>query len=353
MKWMLYGCTGYTGGLIAAEAARRGLKPVLAGRDARKVKAAALQYGFEWTSFPVSGFHGRLEGFDALVLAAGPFVHTYEPAAAECLRVGACYLDVTGEIPVFAALYARDAEARHAGAALIPGMGFDVVPTDCLAVYAVENFRSLYGASPSHLQIAVCTDGVFSGGTLKTMLEMAALPGMGFQVKNGKIIPSPWGARVKSFSFGKFERTAAGVPMADLLSAQKSTGAANVETYAVVSESALSWARSLRPLLGTAVKVGFLRKAAQAAVKAWVRGPDEHTRQNARSYFYAQASDGAGRSFEARMESIEAYRMTALCVVNAVETLAQNRPVGALTPAQAFGADFVLRLPDTHRFPER
>ena len=349
MRWMLYGCTGYTGGLIVEEAVRMGMKPVLAGRNAAAVEATAKRYGLEWQSFEVKDFSGRLNGFDALALSAGPFVHTSAPAVAECLRAGASYLDITGEMPVFAAVYAQDAQARDRGVALVPGAGFDIVPSDCLAVYAAENFFSLYAARPTHLEIALYTDGTLSGGTLKTMMEMASVKGSGSQVKNGKIIASPLGSRVKQISFGKFERTVAGVPLADLLAAQKSAGVKNIETYAAISPRVLAQMKWARPVMEAALGVPFLRKAAQSAVKAAVRGPSKHVRQNARTYLYAKAYDDAGRAFEARMESIEAYRMTAFCVVLGLTALAERRPVGALTPAQAYGVDFILRLPDTLR----
>ncbi len=353
MRWMLYGCTGYTGGLIVEAAVRKGMKPVLAGRNARAVKALAAKYGLEWQSFEVRDFSGHLNGFEALALSAGPFVHTSSSAVAECLRAGAHYLDITGEMPVFAAVYGQDARARDKGVALVPGAGFDIVPSDCLAVYATENFHSLYASRPTHLEIAVYTDGTLSGGTLKTMLEMLAVKGGGSQVKNGKIIASPPGSRVKQISFGKFERTVTGVPLADLLAAQKSTGVNNIETFAAVPPKILAQMKWMRPLMESVMGMGVFRKAAQALVKAAVHGPNEHTRQNARTYLYVKAYDDAGRSFEARLESIEAYRMTALCVVEGIEALAERRPVGALTPAQAFGTDFILRMPDTRRYPER
>jgi short subunit dehydrogenase-like uncharacterized protein len=339
--------------LIVEEAVKREMRPVLAGRNGAKVKALADKHGLEWASFDVSEYRGKLKGFDALALAAGPFVHTSAPAVAECLESGVHYLDITGEMPVFAAVYGLDARARDAGVALVPGTGFDIVPSDCLAVYATDQFKQLFGAAPTHLEIALYSDGTLSGGTLKTMLEMLAIKGGGNQLKNGKIIPSALGSRVKQVSFGKFERTVVGVPLPDLLAAPKSTGVVNVETFAAMPPKAVERLRRLRPVIQSALGVGWLRKAAQAVVKALVHGPDEQTRHNARTYLYAKAFDTDGRSFEARLESIEAYRMTALCVVHALEALAGRRPVGALTPAQAFGPDFILSLPDTHRFPER
>ena len=49
--WMIYGATGYTGELAAREAVERGLRPVLAGRNADAVGALARQLGLEHRAF--------------------------------------------------------------------------------------------------------------------------------------------------------------------------------------------------------------------------------------------------------------------------------------------------------------
>jgi saccharopine dehydrogenase (NAD+, L-lysine-forming) len=136
MTWMIYGANGYTGELIAREAISRGHKPVLAGRHAPALHRLTAELTLERRVFNLEDTNAMiraLEGIDAVVHAAGPFVHTSRPMVDACLRTRTHYLDITGEIAVFEAIMARNGEARNTGVALIPGVGFDVVPSDCLA----------------------------------------------------------------------------------------------------------------------------------------------------------------------------------------------------------------------------
>ena len=134
--WMLYGANGYTGRLIARVAAGRGERPVLAGRSAEKLEPLARELGLEHR---VVGLDDQdlqcaaLADVDAVVHAAGPFSLTSEPMVDACLATSTHYIDITGEIDVFERIFARDGEARRAGVVLLPGAGFDVVPTDGVA----------------------------------------------------------------------------------------------------------------------------------------------------------------------------------------------------------------------------
>jgi len=150
-KWMLYGANGYTGALIAEEAKRRGLTPVLAGRRADAVRPLAERLGLPHEVFPLEdhvALDRALERVDAVLLAAGPFSPTSRAVVDACIRTRRHYLDVTGEIAVFEAIFARDAEARERGAVLLPGVGFDVVPSDCLA--APDSYESCRARGYGH-----------------------------------------------------------------------------------------------------------------------------------------------------------------------------------------------------------
>ena len=140
-RWMIYGANGYTGTLVAREAVRRGQRPVLAGRSADKVAAVARELDLPTAAFDLAdgaAVARALEGIEAVVNAAGPFVHTVEPMIRGCLAVGASYLDITGEIPVFQTTFSFDGPAMERGVCLMSGVGFDVVPTDCMARYVAE-----------------------------------------------------------------------------------------------------------------------------------------------------------------------------------------------------------------------
>jgi short subunit dehydrogenase-like uncharacterized protein len=135
-RFLIYGATGYTGKLTARTAKEKGLEPILAGRNEVKLKALGEPLGFQFRAFDLSDkakLDTALGEVDAVLHIAGPFSATSKPMADACLRTGTHYLDITGEIDVFEALAARDAEATKAGIMLLPGVGFDVVPSDCLA----------------------------------------------------------------------------------------------------------------------------------------------------------------------------------------------------------------------------
>ncbi|HYR28118.1 MAG TPA: saccharopine dehydrogenase NADP-binding domain-containing protein, partial [Thermoanaerobaculia bacterium] len=164
-KWMIYGANGYTGELIAREAVRRGEKPLLAGRNADEVHALARELGCEARVFDLD--HIDLSGIALVLHCAGPFSRTSGPMVAACLAAGVHYLDITGEVAVFEAIYARDEEARHRNVVLIPGVGFDVVPTDCLAAMLHQRMPDA-----TELWLAFNSNrGGISRGTMNTVID--------------------------------------------------------------------------------------------------------------------------------------------------------------------------------------
>src|SRR5581483_1843854 len=187
-RWLIYGAYGYTGTLVAEEAVRRGHRPLLAGRAVEKLAPLAARLGLDDVAVGLedqAALVRALEGVDLVFHAAGPFVHTSAPMIRACLAAGASYLDVTGEIPVFQNTFAHDAEARERGVSLISGVGFDVVPTDCLACHVAEQVP---GAVELELTIAA-TALQPSAGTTRTMLE--ELPAGGLVRRAGRLVPVP------------------------------------------------------------------------------------------------------------------------------------------------------------------
>lgn len=343
--WMLYGANGYSGRLIAEEAVRRGHRPVLAGRSADKVRPLAEGLGLSWAAFDlgdISKVATSLEGVDLVLHAAGPFLHTSEPMVTACLERGVHYLDITGEMPVLGATLERDAEARRRGVALIGGVGFDVVPTDCLAKYVSDRLPNA-----RFLDIAFASIGKMSTGTAKTVVEMSTRGN--FVRREGALIAAPFGGDVRSFRFTDKERNAMAIPWGDLETAYLSTAIPNITVYAAVPKAVAGAVRLFGGAFGSAMKSDKLREFVQRWVERNVRGPGEARRERDRSYVYACARDAEGKTSEAWLETIEGYAFTATASVLATErTLAEN-PQGALTPSLAFGADFVLSIPGTSR----
>src|SRR5687768_15065969 len=144
MDWMIYGATGYTGALLVEEAVRRGHKPILAGRNPDKLEVLADTYNLEYMAFrldDVSIIAEAIAEMELVFHAAGPFIYSSEPMVRACLATKTNYLDITGEIEVFERNFSYDDTARKNGIALISGAGFDVVPSDCLAVQVAQQVR--------------------------------------------------------------------------------------------------------------------------------------------------------------------------------------------------------------------
>lgn len=336
MAWMIYGANGYTGELIAREAVTRGHRPLLAGRSHAAVGRLAEELSLEARVFglddPASVDHA-LDGIEAVVHAAGPFVFTSRPMVDACIRTATHYLDVTGEIAVFEAVLRRGDDAKRAGVALLPGTGFDVVPSDCLAAMLAAKMP---GAT--HLELAFTgKGGAMSRGTLKTMIE--GLPHGGAIRKDGRItkVPAAWDAKDIPFTCGV--RHAVTIPWGDVSTAWHSTGIPNIRVYTGTPRSTVRQMRIARPFLPI-LRLTPLRRMLQALAET-KEGPDEAMRRSARMYLWAQVSKDGGEPRSMTMETPEGYALTAMTAVRSVERVLSGIEPGAWTPSKAFGAEFI------------
>ncbi len=340
-RFLVYGANGYTGVLIAEEAKRRGLAPVLAGRRADAIRPLAERLGFEHRVFALDDARALDEAVaavDAVLLVAGPFSATSRPVVDACLRARRPYLDVTGEIDVFEACFARDAEARERGTALLPGCGFDVVPSDCLAA-------SLKAALPSarRLELAFASPGSPSAGTARTMVE--GLP-LGTVVREGGALRrEPAASRTREVPFRDRSRLCVAIPWGDVATAFRSTGIPDIVVYTAMPGGQLKALRLLRPVLGLA-RFGPVQSALKALAGSLAKGSTEEQRTTGRSQLWGRVADPAsGAAVEGTLVAPESYRITALTAVEIARRAAQGalRP-GAHTPSLAFGARFVTEF---------
>ena len=347
MSWAIYGAYGYTGRLIAAQAVARDERPVLAGRDPTRVAEVARELGLEARAFGLEDparLAREIERFDLVLHAAGPFTRTSAPMVRACLDTGTHYLDITGEIPVLEAIYARDAEAREAGVALLPACGFDVVPTDCLAAHVA----ALVGA-PIELEIAIAPSGRASAGTTRTVLaSLAGRRSLGLVRRGGQLVERRIGeTRRVRFSDGRPREALVGIPWGDLASAFRTTGAGNVTV--LMASRPMARVAGLAPVLGRLLAAVPVLRLAERAVARWVEGPDAADRAAGRSLLWARAENAAGGSAEAWMETAEGYHFTALAAVECARRVLDARRIGALTPAGAFGPELALAIAGTRR----
>jgi len=336
---LLYGANGYTGRLIAEAARRAGLRPVLAGRRAEAVEPLAKTLGCESLCFPMTDpalVTQMVEPFGALLLAAGPFSKTSAVALEACLRAKTAYLDITGEIEVFEACFARHREAEEAGVAVLPGTGFDVVPSDSLAA-------SLAAALPGATHLTLAFRGFkTSAGTMKTMIEGA--PKGGAARVDGKLVRVPPAWKTMTVPFPDKPRLAMTIPWGDLSTAFRSTGIPNIEVYMAVPPSAISAAKR-SAFLAPVLSLGFVQDFLKARVERNVKGPTAEERRRERSFLWGRVSKGE-REVTGTLETPEGYALTAETAVAIAERLLAGgvRP-GVSTPSQAFGARFIESIP--------
>jgi short subunit dehydrogenase-like uncharacterized protein len=345
-SWLLYGAYGYSGELVAVQARERGHAPILAGRSEDKLRPLAQRLELPFRAFDLedpAALRRALQGVPLVLHAAGPFVHTAEPMRRACLDVGAHYLDITGEIPVFEGTFALDEAARDRGVALLSGVGFDVVPTDCLAAYVAKRVKA-----PRSLEVAFASaGGGASAGTLKSMVE--GIPRGGLVRRGGQLVPLRTGSGQRRLRFCDRARTAVPIPWGDLVTAFHSTGIPDITTYIAVPRKLAAAQRLFGPMAQQVFRSQRVRGLASALVEWRVKGPSEQARVEGRSFIWARAANAEGQSAEAWLETQEVYAFTAAAAVRSVEQTLARSPRGALTPSVAFGCDFVLEVPDTRR----
>ncbi|WP_112263622.1 saccharopine dehydrogenase family protein [Lentzea terrae] len=330
MTWMVYGANGYTGRLIAELAVKRGERPILAGRSAEKVEPIADALGLEHRAFDLSQATAHLEDVDAVVHCAGPFAHTATAMVDACLKTRTHYLDITGEIDVFESVGLRDIDARKAGIVLLPGAGFDVVPTDCLAAILAKALPSA-----THLDLAFVVGGGASAGTTKTSVEAAAVGGR--IRENGELKSVRIGHRRRTAYFRSGPREVGSIPWGDVSTAYRSTGIPNITTFTLVPGVLGPLQQVFAPVLQTP-----LVQSVAKTVAGKVKGPDERKRANTRAEVFGEAWD-AKNKVECAITTPNAYSLTADSVLRAIGKINGVAP-GSHTPSSAFGADFIREL---------
>jgi short subunit dehydrogenase-like uncharacterized protein len=346
--YLIYGANGYTAALTARAAVAGGQRPVLAGRNAEAVAALARELSLEHRIFPLddpAAVRAGLAGMNAVLHCAGPFARTAEAMADACLDTGVHYLDITGEIGVFESLFALNAKAKAAGVMLLPGAGFDVVPSDCLAAHLKRRLPTA-----TKLALGFQGSGHFSRGTATTMAEN--LHRGGAVRRDGVLtrVPAAW--QTRTIDFGRGPVGAMTIPWGDVSTAYRSTGIPDIEVYMAVTPRQRFWAKATRPfgwLLGSAIVQRYLKRRIQAGPP----GPSDEERRSGRSLLWGEVTDDAGRRAVSRLRGPEGYTLTVLASLAVLgRVLSGQAPPGFQTPSLAYGPDFVLEIPGVERTDE-
>ena len=333
---LIYGATGYTGQLVAKRAKEIGMSPILAGRNEAKVRAIADPLGFAWRVADIddaAALDRALEGIEVVLHIAGPFSATSRQMADACIRKGAHYLDITGEIAVIEALASRSNEAAAAGVMLMPGVGFDVVPSDCLAARVAQRL-------PDATELTLAIGGLenASRGTLKSSIESVGNP---VRVRRGGAIQTTWPPPRRSFDFGWGPRPGIGVGWGDVATAWYSTGVPDITVYF----EAMPQMEQMSKLNGF-TRWLLSRTPVQALLKAGIDrrppGPTDAERAAGKAILIGEAVNARGERAVSKLTTPEGYTLTALTSLEIVRRVlaGQGKP-GFQTPSRVFGADFI------------
>jgi short subunit dehydrogenase-like uncharacterized protein len=343
--FLIYGASGYTGRLAAEHAVEIGLRPVLAGRSRERLQPLADRLHLESRVFglesPLDVREG-IRGMSAVLHTAGPFSATSRPMADACLQAGVHYVDITGEIDVFESLVERDREAQAAGVMLLPGAGFDVVPSDCLAAHVKRRLPEA-----TRLRLSLGGFGGITRGTAKTMVEAAA---RGARVRRGGRIVELRRAPRTTVDFGAGPRQAIGVGWGDVSTAWRSTQIPDIEVFFETSPMlalAAATPAFIRPLLATGYSQRLLKRQIE---KRMPPGPTPEQRARSRSVIVAEAWSEGGTHVVSRLATAEPYTLTSWTAVEIARRASVGEAVaGYQTPSAAYGADFIFSFNRTTR----
>jgi short subunit dehydrogenase-like uncharacterized protein len=237
-----------------------------------------------------------------------------------------------------------DEEAKRAGIMLLPGTGFDVVPSDCLAAHLKSRCPEA-----THLELAFRgRGGGVSHGTAKTMAENVHRGGV--VRRDGKLeqVPAAWKTRMIDFGDGRPAHCMS-IPWGDVVTAYKSTGIPNIMVYMGVPKGAarmLRLARPLLPLVGMRPVQNMIKKR----IEAGPAGPDDEARATAHTDLWGEVRAADGQTAVSRLRTPESYTLTArMSLIIAQKICSGQHTPGFQTPSTAYGKDLILELPGTER----
>ncbi|HET6594021.1 MAG TPA: saccharopine dehydrogenase NADP-binding domain-containing protein [Anaerolineales bacterium] len=345
-NFLIYGSYGYTGQLIVERALQQGLSPILAGRNEKKLRIQAEQHNLNCRAFALQDtakLDSALLEVDAVLHCAGPFVHTFRQMAEACLRTKRHYVDISGEIPSFEALARMDTEAKQAGIMLLPGAGFDVVPSDCLAAHLKQRL-------PSARQYRLFLRGVGAGvsrGTAKSAIEN--MHRQGTIRRDGQLVqvPPAWNVRERDFGHGYTKVVSVG--WGDVSTAYYSTGIPNIETYLAFPEAAINILRFTR-VIGPLMYNRGTKRILKSLVDLFLKPPREERRRNALAIFVGEVIGQKGERAVARLITPEGYTCTALTTIEIMKRILNEEwKPGFQTPSLAYGSNFILQFERVRR----
>jgi len=345
-NFLIYGSYGYTGRLVVELATKEGMHPILAGRDKIKLREQAEKYGLEYRAFSLDEtdkLDSALLEVDAVLHCAGPFVLTFRQMAEACIRTKRHYVDISGEIEGFEALATMSGDAKQAGIMLLPGGGFDVVPSDSLAAYLRQRLPS---ATHFRLFIRGVGGGVSRGTAVSGIENMHR---QGRIRRDGKITQVPPAWQVLEQDFGRGPRKTVSIGWGDVSTAYYSTGVPNIETYFAVKTSAINLLRLTR-LIGPLLYTRLVRNILQWVIRTVnPNGPSRQRNEKGFNLMIGEMWD-ENQVVRTKLRTPEGYWLTMLTTVEIMKRiLNDDYKTGFQTPSLVYGADFILQFDGVER----
>jgi short subunit dehydrogenase-like uncharacterized protein len=361
---VLYGATGYMGGLVAQAMVASGARPVLAGRSRDRLNAVAARLagdGVELETAVVDiekpdPLRNLLRVGDVLVSTAGPFMKVGKPVVAAAVGAGATYLDSSGEPPFIREVFEEfGPRAERTGAVLLTAFGYDYVPGNLAGVIALD----AAGPAATSVHVGYFVRGNIrkgtSSGTRASVAGVLLEPGYAFH--DGRVVGERTAAHVRAFKFDGARREAFSIGSSEhfaLPRLRSRTAGADEPAQARLTDVGvyLGWyGAATRPvhylsaLAGPLERLPVVRHALDAEARRIQQsrsGPA--TEQAIRSDVVAVANDASGATLStAHLTGGDPYSFTAPMLTWAAGRAAVHgvQPAGALGPVEAFGLDSI------------
>lgn len=341
-KWMIYGAYGYTGKLMIREALKKGKKPIIAGRDDKKLYKFSQDYDLKYKYFELNDIDeiaANLEDIDVIYNLAGPYSQTSDNIIQACIKSKTHYLDLAGEIEIYENAFSYNSQALANNIAIICGAGFNVVATESAAALASSMIDNC-----DTIEVAMAALTSPSYGTFSQTMEI--LPKGGKTIVNGEYVNSAIGSERKFISYGDLNLMSYTVPMGELPVIKRSCEANNIKVYLSLSKPLSTTFDFFHDSISKFSSKRYGKVILKKFAKHFIKGPTIRQNMNENAYVWATAASKTGAKAEIVISTPEAYYFTVKVGVKIVEELMSGNYSGALTPVQAFGKDMILGFND-------
>jgi short subunit dehydrogenase-like uncharacterized protein len=351
MKLLIYGSYGYTGKLIASQLLKTSIDSVLAGRNENKLKTQSEQSNYNFRVFDLkypSEIDKNLQDVDLLLNCAGPFSKTAKILVEACLRTKTHYLDITGEIDVFEKLQEYDQQARVNGVMIMPGVAFDVVPTDCLAKYLHEKLPDA-----TSLELAFHGMDKTSPGTTKSQIERLKVGGA--LRENGEIKIVPIFSEEKELVFvdangQQFSKKTYLIPWGDISTAFVTTGIPNIKIYQTFAKLSLVKMGKLSRYIRWLLKIPWYEKFV-IWIQLKTNPPLKPGEPEVEGGIVRGTVTNGTNTINARVTILPGYEFSSKSGVHILtKVVAGKFKPGFQTPAGCYGASLLQEIPGTSEF---